>query len=118
MGKKHSGEEYRYWEPSDPPGLTEKIFSRFEGEDRGQFRRVVRYQAPRLARLHLPKRPVPRGVCPNRRERMDPHVQGVLVVQPEPEVALVPVRVLGVPHQLLAEVCAIGQNCAPLPCEA
>jgi hypothetical protein len=43
MGKKHSDEEYRYWELSNPPGLTEKIFSRFEGEDRGQFRRVVRY---------------------------------------------------------------------------
>jgi len=43
MGKEHSGDEYRYWELSDPPGLTEEIFSRFEGKDRGQFRRVVRY---------------------------------------------------------------------------
>lgn len=43
MGKEHSGEEYRYWELSDPPGLTKEMFSRFEGKDRGQFRRGVRY---------------------------------------------------------------------------
>ena len=35
MGRKHSDDEYRYWELSDPPGLSNKIFSRFEGKDRG-----------------------------------------------------------------------------------
>jgi hypothetical protein len=42
-GKKNSGEEYRIWEKSDPLGLIDKIYVRFEGADRAQFRRVVRY---------------------------------------------------------------------------
>ena len=42
-GKKNSAEEHRIWEVSDPQGLADMIFARFEGNDRGQFRRVVRY---------------------------------------------------------------------------
>jgi hypothetical protein len=42
-GKANSADRYRRWERSDPVGLIEKILSRFEGRDRAQFRRIVRY---------------------------------------------------------------------------
>jgi len=42
-GKEHSAPEYRFWEVSDPQGLTDKIFARFEGPARRQFRHDVRY---------------------------------------------------------------------------
>jgi hypothetical protein len=42
-GKEGSEERHRIWEVSDPQGLTDTIFARFEGNDRAQFRRVVRY---------------------------------------------------------------------------
>lgn len=41
-GKENSERGYRVWEVSDPQGLTDTIFARFEGFDRAQFRRVVR----------------------------------------------------------------------------
>lgn len=42
-GKEYSAPEHRIWEVSDPQGLTTLIFSRFDGTDRAQFRRVIRY---------------------------------------------------------------------------
>lgn len=42
VGLPGSTDEKRYWEPSDPAGLSKKILDRFEGTDRAQFRRVVR----------------------------------------------------------------------------
>ncbi|MCC6175203.1 MAG: nucleotidyltransferase [Chloroflexi bacterium] len=42
-GREHSAPEYRFWEVSNPQGLTEKIFARFEGPARRQFRHDVRY---------------------------------------------------------------------------
>lgn len=43
-GKAYSTDEYRFWEVSDPQGLSETILARFEKEtDRDQFRRIVRY---------------------------------------------------------------------------
>ncbi len=42
-GRQNSADEYRFWEVSDPQTLSEKIFDRFEGNDRAQFRRIVRY---------------------------------------------------------------------------
>ena len=43
-GKEYSTEEYRFWEVSDPQGLSDTILARFEeGTDRDQFRRIVRY---------------------------------------------------------------------------
>jgi hypothetical protein len=42
-GKENSATEHRIWDVSDPQGLTDKIFGRFEGNNRAQFRRVVRY---------------------------------------------------------------------------
>jgi hypothetical protein len=42
-GKENSDEAYRVWEVSDPKGLKDTIFAKFEGVDRDQFRRVVRY---------------------------------------------------------------------------
>ena len=42
-GRQNSDKKYRAWEVSDPQGLADAIFARFEGNDRKQFRRVVRY---------------------------------------------------------------------------
>lgn len=42
-GEENSGDEYRFWEQSDPLGLIDKVYDRFEGTDRAQFRRIVRY---------------------------------------------------------------------------
>lgn len=43
-GKEFSTPGYRFWEVSDPQGLTHTILARFEEEtDRAQFRRIVRY---------------------------------------------------------------------------
>ncbi|MFV2044576.1 MAG: hypothetical protein ACC700_15250, partial [Anaerolineales bacterium] len=42
-GKQNSAQELRIWEASDPQALTDKIIDRFEGNDRDQFRRIVRY---------------------------------------------------------------------------
>jgi hypothetical protein len=42
-GREHSADAFRVWNVSDPEGLTATIFGRFTGDDRKQFRRVVRY---------------------------------------------------------------------------
>lgn len=42
-GKENSTSAYRVWEVSDPEAITTAIFDRFQGNDRGQFRRIVRY---------------------------------------------------------------------------
>ncbi len=42
-GKEHSNEENKYWEPADPIGLNEYIKNRFAGDDKKQFKRIVRY---------------------------------------------------------------------------
>jgi hypothetical protein len=43
-GKEYSTEAYRFWEVSNPQGLSDTILARFEeGTDRDQFRRIVRY---------------------------------------------------------------------------
>jgi hypothetical protein len=41
-GKLYSAPENRIWRVSDPQALTEIIFVRFEGENRKQFRRIIR----------------------------------------------------------------------------
>jgi hypothetical protein len=41
-GKRPSQPENRFWEISNPQKLAETIFERFTGEDRVQFRRIVR----------------------------------------------------------------------------
>lgn len=41
-GKQHSEAAHRFWEPSDPKGLTEWVERRFEGEAEKQFLRVIR----------------------------------------------------------------------------
>lgn len=43
VGKQHSGPDQRGWKDSDPKGLVEKVKGHLTGEDRLQFRRVVRY---------------------------------------------------------------------------
>lgn len=43
-GKMYSTGEYRFWEVSDPQGLSDTLLMYFEeGTDRDQFRRIVRY---------------------------------------------------------------------------
>lgn len=42
-GKLQSTEENRFWEPSDPRGLIDLVKTKFTGDDRRQFRRVIRY---------------------------------------------------------------------------
>lgn len=43
LGRIGSSEENKGWEASDPKGLADEILGRFGGEDRKQFRRIVRY---------------------------------------------------------------------------
>ena len=43
MGKEHSAPENIVWWDSDPKGLTEKINNHFTGDDRKQFKRVIRF---------------------------------------------------------------------------
>lgn len=42
-GKRNSTADHRFWEVSQPELLEQTILDRFEGEDRGQFRRTIRY---------------------------------------------------------------------------
>lgn len=42
-GKENSSDEFRIWEASNPQALIDTIHDRFEGNDRAQFRPVVRY---------------------------------------------------------------------------
>ncbi|MCC2636493.1 MAG: hypothetical protein K0Q68_212 [Moraxellaceae bacterium] len=42
-GKENSAAEHCFWETSDPQGLCEAIVNRHKGEDRAQFRRVIRF---------------------------------------------------------------------------
>ncbi|SHH76924.1 hypothetical protein SAMN02745135_02038 [Caloranaerobacter azorensis DSM 13643] len=42
-GKEHSNDDNKYWEPADPIGLNEYINNRFTGDDKKQFKRIVRY---------------------------------------------------------------------------
>lgn len=45
MGRLGSADEHRFWQVSDPEGLAEEIYRRFEEDEpaRHQFRRVIRY---------------------------------------------------------------------------
>ena len=43
MGKEHSAEENQEWQESDPKGLIKEINERHSGDDRSQFKRIIRY---------------------------------------------------------------------------
>lgn len=43
MGKENSEEDKRFWQVSDPQGLTDLIIKRFNGGEAAQFRRCIRY---------------------------------------------------------------------------
>ncbi len=60
-GKQFSAPEHRIWQISNPQALTDTIFARFEGEDREQFRRIVRYEK----RWKAIKFPVDGNAAPN-----------------------------------------------------
>jgi hypothetical protein len=42
-GKENSLEENKYWEKADPINLLDKIDNKFNGDDREQYRRIIRY---------------------------------------------------------------------------
>lgn len=42
-GKENSGDDFCNWEIQDPKGLQNTVLDRFSGDDRKQFRRIVRY---------------------------------------------------------------------------
>lgn len=42
-GKEYSEEKNKYWDSADPKGLNEYISDSFSGDDKKQFKRVVRY---------------------------------------------------------------------------
>lgn len=42
-GKEYSSDENKYWEKADPKGLIDKINNKYSGDDREQYRRVIRY---------------------------------------------------------------------------
>lgn len=43
VGKEHSGSDERSWQPAEPRKLIDTVSNHLAGEDRQQFRRVVRY---------------------------------------------------------------------------
>jgi hypothetical protein len=43
MGKENSADDKRFWQVSDPQGLTSEINNRFTEQDGAQFRRCIRY---------------------------------------------------------------------------
>jgi hypothetical protein len=43
VGKQHSGVGHKEWQEADPQGLVDRVTSHLVGEDRWQFRRVIRY---------------------------------------------------------------------------
>lgn len=43
MGRRNSSPEHIYWADSDPKGLTDKINNQFDGDDRKQFKRAIRF---------------------------------------------------------------------------
>ena len=42
-GKLNSSSENKFWEISDPQGLTEKVTQKYSGDDKSQFVRAIRY---------------------------------------------------------------------------
>lgn len=53
VGKPNSGPGYKEWQDSDPQGLVERVTGHLGGEDRMQFRRVIRY-LKRWKDVHFP----------------------------------------------------------------
>ena len=42
-GKEFAADEKKYWDPADPEGLNDHISNSFTGDDKKQFKRIVRY---------------------------------------------------------------------------
>jgi hypothetical protein len=53
VGKQNSGTDHKEWQTSDPQGLVERVAGHLAGEDRAQFRRVIRY-LKRWKDVHFP----------------------------------------------------------------
>lgn len=53
VGKQNSGLGHKEWQDSDPQGLVDRVTSHLSGEDRMQFRRVIRY-LKRWKDVHFP----------------------------------------------------------------
>jgi hypothetical protein len=52
-GKQHSGAGHKEWQEADPQGLVDRVTSHLAGENRWQFRRVIRY-LKRWKDVHFP----------------------------------------------------------------
>jgi len=53
VGKQHSSHPHKEWQPADPKGLIKRVNEYGSGQDRLQFRRVVRY-LKRWTDVHFP----------------------------------------------------------------
>lgn len=53
MGKEHSSQDQRQWQPDDRQGFMDAVEGKFAGEDAAQFRRAIRY-LKRWKDLHFP----------------------------------------------------------------
>lgn len=53
VGKQNSGNGHKEWQEADPQGLLDGVTSHLSGEDRMQFRRVIRY-LKRWKDVHFP----------------------------------------------------------------
>lgn len=53
VGKQNSGSDHKEWQESDPQGLVERVTGHLTGEDKWQFRRVIRY-LKRWKDVHFP----------------------------------------------------------------
>ena len=53
VGKQNSGSEHKEWQDSDPQALVDRVAGHLTGEDKWQFRRVIRY-LKRWKDVHFP----------------------------------------------------------------
>ena len=54
VGERHSGDDHKWWEESNPGKLHDLIIDRFDEDQRRQLRRTVRY-LKRWSELHFPQ---------------------------------------------------------------
>ena len=92
-GKQNSAVAYRFWEVSDPQGLAESMWARFQANDRAQFRRIVRY-FKRWKAINFPPdgnaAPLGIGLTVATYDHLQPTYRDVLAAKPDDLGALRP----------------------------
>ena len=64
LGKQHSSDDMRRWQPDDRSGFMKAIEQKFSGEDAGQFRRVICYlKRWKSVQFASEGRAAPTGLC-------------------------------------------------------